>query len=46
MPDFLNKFADNTDSQTGELKFSNWRSGLIVALVSRTTEFYQTTDEC
>lgn len=32
MPDFLEKFADQTDDQ-GALKFSNSRSGLIVALV-------------
>lgn len=32
MPDFLEKFADETDGQGG-LKFSNSRSGLIVALV-------------
>jgi hypothetical protein len=32
MPDFLEKFADQTDAD-GKLKFSNWKSGLIVALV-------------
>lgn len=34
MPDFLERFADNRDPQTGERSFSNWKSGLIVALVS------------
>ncbi|KAI4615534.1 uncharacterized protein J4E87_008992 [Alternaria ethzedia] len=34
MPDFLNKFADQTDPETGERAFSNWKSGLIVALLS------------
>ena len=34
MPDFKSRFADQKDPQTGELKFSNWKSGLIVALVS------------
>ena len=33
MPDFLNKFADNR-TPDGTLKFSNVRSGLIVALLS------------
>jgi SP family sugar:H+ symporter-like MFS transporter len=33
MPDFLEKFADNTN-EDGKLAFSNWRSGLIVALLS------------
>lgn len=32
MPDFLEKFADETNGEGG-LKFSNWKSGLIVALV-------------
>lgn len=32
MPDFLNEFADETNAE-GKLAFSNWRSGLIVALV-------------
>lgn len=32
MPDFLEKFADQTDAE-GKLSFSNWKSGLIVALV-------------
>jgi hypothetical protein len=32
MPDFLEKFADQKDAD-GQLKFSNWKSGLIVALV-------------
>jgi hypothetical protein len=32
MPDFLNKFADQTDAD-GKLSFSDWKSGLIVALV-------------
>ncbi|CAN9438783.1 unnamed protein product [Alternaria alternata] len=34
MPDFLNKFADQTDPETGGPAFSNWKSGLIVALLS------------
>ena len=34
MPDFRQKFADQKDPQTGELSFSNWKAGLIVALVS------------
>lgn len=34
MPDFLSRFADTTDPVTGELKFTNGRSGAIVALVS------------
>jgi hypothetical protein len=34
MPDFLEKFADKKDPQTGERSFSEWKSGLIVALVS------------
>ncbi|EOA92310.1 uncharacterized protein SETTUDRAFT_162736 [Exserohilum turcica Et28A] len=34
MPDFLQRFADQKDPQTGKLKFSNWKSGLIVALLS------------
>ena len=34
MPDFLNKFADQTDPETGGRAFSNWKSGLIVALLS------------
>ena len=33
MPDFLTRFADTTDPITGKLKFSNGRSGTIVALV-------------
>ncbi|OAK96052.1 general substrate transporter [Phaeosphaeriaceae sp. SRC1lsM3a] len=33
MPDFLEKFADQTDAE-GKLSFSNWKSGLIVALLS------------
>ncbi|KAF2035340.1 general substrate transporter [Setomelanomma holmii] len=33
MPDFLERFADETDAD-GNLKFSNWKSGLIVALLS------------
>jgi hypothetical protein len=32
MPDFLEQFADETDGE-GNLAFSNWKSGLIVALV-------------
>jgi SP family sugar:H+ symporter-like MFS transporter len=36
MPDFLNKFADKTD-ETGKLAFSNWKSGLIVALACPNT---------
>jgi SP family sugar:H+ symporter-like MFS transporter len=32
MPDFLEKFADQKDAD-GQRKFSNWKSGLIVALV-------------
>jgi SP family sugar:H+ symporter-like MFS transporter len=32
MPDFLERFADQTD-ENGNLSFSNWKSGLIVALV-------------
>jgi SP family sugar:H+ symporter-like MFS transporter len=32
MPDFLNKFADQTN-EDGKRAFSNWKSGLIVALV-------------
>jgi SP family sugar:H+ symporter-like MFS transporter len=32
MPDFLDKFADPM-GPNGERKFSNWKSGLIVALV-------------
>jgi hypothetical protein len=32
MPNFLEKFADQTGAD-GQLKFSNWKSGLIVALV-------------
>jgi hypothetical protein len=32
MPDFLNRFADQKD-ENGKLAFSNWKSGLIVALV-------------
>lgn len=32
MPDFLERFADQTD-RDGNLRFSNWKSGLIVALV-------------
>jgi hypothetical protein len=37
MPDFLNRFADQTDPETGRRAFSNWKSGLIVALVSHST---------
>jgi SP family sugar:H+ symporter-like MFS transporter len=33
MPDFLARFSDTTDPETGDLKFSNGRSGTIVALV-------------
>jgi hypothetical protein len=33
MPDFLARFSDTTDHVTGDLKFSNGRSGTIVALV-------------
>jgi SP family sugar:H+ symporter-like MFS transporter len=36
MPDFLEKFSDST-KENGDLKFSNVRSGLIVALVCLTT---------
>jgi SP family sugar:H+ symporter-like MFS transporter len=35
MPDFLRRFADTTDPVTGDFKFTNGRSGTIVALVSR-----------
>lgn len=35
MPHFLQKFADIKDPETGELSFSNGRSGTIVALVSK-----------
>ncbi|EDU47036.1 high affinity glucose transporter ght1 [Pyrenophora tritici-repentis Pt-1C-BFP] len=34
MPDFLDRFADQTDPETGGPAFSNWKSGLIVALLS------------
>ncbi|KAF2002753.1 hypothetical protein P154DRAFT_544397 [Amniculicola lignicola CBS 123094] len=34
MPDFLRRFSDSRDPETGELKFSNGRSGTIVALLS------------
>ncbi|KAF1939779.1 general substrate transporter [Clathrospora elynae] len=33
MPDFLDRFADKRNEK-GELAFSNWKSGLIVALLS------------
>jgi SP family sugar:H+ symporter-like MFS transporter len=33
MPDFLTRFSDTTDPETGDLAFSNGRSGTIVALV-------------
>ena len=33
MPDFLDRFADKTDSETGERVFSHGRSGTIVGLV-------------
>jgi MFS transporter, SP family, sugar:H+ symporter len=35
MPDFLRKFADTTDAETGEPAFTNGRSGTIVALVRK-----------
>jgi SP family sugar:H+ symporter-like MFS transporter len=35
MPDFLRKFADVRDPDTGALSFSHGRSGTIVALVSK-----------
>lgn len=34
MPDFLAKFHDTTDPETGGPAFTNGRSGTIVALVS------------
>lgn len=34
MPDFLNRFADQRDPDTGAPAFSNGRSGTIVGLVS------------
>lgn len=34
MPDFLRRFADMVNPNTGTLSFSNSRSGTIVALVS------------
>lgn len=34
MEDFLKRFADTTDPETGKLAFTNGRSGTIVALVS------------
>lgn len=34
MPDFLRRFADTTDPDTGGPAFTNGRSGTIVALVS------------
>lgn len=33
MPDFLRRFHDQVDPQTGALSFSNSRSGTIVGLV-------------
>lgn len=33
MPNFLSRFADTTDPQTGDPAFSNGRSGTIVGLV-------------
>lgn len=35
MPDFLARFSDTTDPDTGDPAFSNVRSGLIVGLVSQ-----------
>lgn len=40
MPDFLKRFADSTDPDTGAPKFSNGRSGTIVGLVSNTNPIY------
>lgn len=34
MDDFKRRFADTTDPETGDLAFTNGRSGTIVALVS------------
>lgn len=34
MPDFLQRFHDSVDPETGALAFSNGRSGTIVGLVS------------
>jgi SP family sugar:H+ symporter-like MFS transporter len=56
MPDFLEKFADR--GPDGTLAFSNWKSGLIVALVCSDTlqgrlhiltvslAFHRNTDGC
>lgn len=35
MPNFLGRFADTTNPETGEPAFSNGRSGTIVGLVSQ-----------
>jgi hypothetical protein len=35
MPDFLNRFSDTTDPETGKPAFTNGRSGTIVGLVSQ-----------
>ncbi|KAH7115141.1 general substrate transporter [Dendryphion nanum] len=34
MPDFLNRFGDSIDPDTGDISFSNGRSGAIVGLLS------------
>lgn len=39
MDDFKQRFADTTDPETGDLAFTNGRSGTIVALVSTSHPF-------